>query len=331
MIFRTIIETEPSSFELRHEDAVTLVGSCFTEHIGTRMRQAKFDCVMNPCGISYNPVSIAQMLAAAANGSPSDTDKMIERDGAFYHYDYHSSIVAEQAADLREKIQDVQHLCRSYLEKSATCFISLGTSIVHRLKSTGAIVSNCHKMPQALFEQNFLSHQEILSAVEQMISNAKAINPDIKIIFTVSPVRHTRHGLVANQRSKAALISCIHSVIDQSNDCHYFPSYEILQDDLRDYRFYSHDMIHPSAAAVDYIWAYLIDTSCSDQTKTLLKKINQINTRLHHRPLRDNPAKRRPFLEKLLADMQTLESEVPTIRYQDEKHMVEEELSALDQ
>jgi len=296
-----------------------------------RLSRAKFDCIMNPWGISYNPVSIACNLDDIANERVLNSEKLIVRDGAYYHYNYHSSIVAPTADGLQNQIVEAQRQCRSYLKHSATCFISLGSSIVHRLQSCGDVVSNCHKLPQSLFVKAFLTQQELIGALELLISSIKIINPDIQIIFTVSPVRHTRHGLVANQRSKAALLCSIHAVIDTVEDCQYFPSYEILQDDLRDYRFYTQDMIHPSQTAIDYVWTYLIDHSCSAATKQLLKRINQINSRFHHRPLYNDPATRQPFLERLLADMLSVEAEVPSIQFSHEKQSVKDELGSITQ
>jgi len=324
--FRTEIELADSFYELDYHSKILLLGSCFTQNIGQRLSNHKFDCLINPFGISYNPVSISKTLHRIASNRLVDTKYILHREGAYFHYGYHSSISSSEPADLAAQIREIHETTSSTIQAGRLCFISLGTSIVHRLLSDGTVVSNCHKMPQSLFEQVFLTYQETFHSLEMMVSSLMKLNDKIQVVFTVSPIRHTRHGLISNQRSKATLIAAVHAIIENSSNCHYFPSYEIMQDDLRDYRFYTKDLIHPNETAIDYIWDHLINGTCTDETKSIIKKISQINANLRHRPARPDIASRKSFLVKTLSEIEEIKKANPVITFEKETIQINEEL-----
>ena len=283
MKFRTELKVTPFSFEIDHESNITLLGSCFAENIGQLLTRYKFNTTVNPHGILFNPYSLNRVLTDALDRPQSKPPPLIRSQGMWFSYLHHSDLCAPSEVLLQEKITRANKTLKSAIEQASCLFISLGTSWVYELKDTGTIVANCHKVPASEFNKRLLSPTEIGDALNAIIALLIKTNPELKIVFTVSPVRHIKDGVVENSRSKAALISGVHTCIDQYHHCSYFPSYELLMDDLRDYRFYTEDLIHPSKQAIDYCWEKFSQAFFSTKTSEVNKRIGKIVLARHHR------------------------------------------------
>jgi len=274
---------------IRYADGILMVGSCFAEHIANKLDLFKYDIVQNPFGILYNPVSIAESISRIVEKKLYLVDELVFHEGLYHSMDHHglfSGVNKDAVIDLINQSIEGAH---QHLGKCKYIFISPGTTRVYRFKSTDRIVGNCHKIPQHQFDKSTLSYQETQDAFERMYKLIKAIAPLVQFIWTISPVRHIRDGLVDNQRSKAALILAAETMTTQYPDCFYFPAYEIMMDQLRDYRYYAKDLIHPSETSIDIIWDLFCENYIDpDELKvhTIIEKINQgMNHRfLHARP-----------------------------------------------
>ncbi|MFW5644698.1 MAG: GSCFA domain-containing protein [Bacteroidota bacterium] len=284
MKFRTEIIPGPSDFQIRYNDPVMLIGSCFTEYIGSRLREKHFSTDINPFGVVYNPISVKRSLELLMNGKHYTNEDLEYYNEKYFSWDHHSDFSGTEADKTLYKINYKIQSSSSFLKKAKYLFISMGTAWVYRLKKKGRIVSNCHKMPANNFTRELLTVDYIASEYYELIQNLKKINPNLKIIFTVSPIRHWKDGAHGNQISKSILHLSIHQIQDKcAEDADYFPSYEILLDDLRDYRFYGEDLIHPNQQAIDYIWEKFIESYFNETTKSQLIEIEKLVKASRHR------------------------------------------------
>jgi len=288
------------------------MGSCFTEHVGDLLSHHQFDVLQNPLGIAYNPISISKLLLMSLNNEISE-DGFIQEEGHWLHFDFHSKFSGGEQSELNDRLLQKIQTVHSSLKERKLIILSFGTSIVFRHKKTGNIVNNCHKQDAKLFEKIQLSPTQMIKALEIPLQKLKALNPKIEVIFTISPVRHLRFGMKENSVSKAALIWTINEMIKQYNYCHYFPSFEIFMDDLRDYRFYADDMLHPSEEGIRYIWQRFSETYFDNQTVELNRTIDQIQQSLSHRPFREASEKHQKFKANLKAKIQAIKALHPKI------------------
>ena len=299
MNWRTEIEETDIPIQIDYQSNCLLLGSCFAENIGSLMVDHKFLCGVNPTSINYNPVSLLKQLSLATTTHTFQEQELRLRDSTYVHLDFHSQFADSNKENCLHELTQATVRLDAELKKAKVIFISFGSSIVFKLKETGAVVSNCHKLPATLFEQYLLTQAEVNKAIEDTISIVKKANANTSIVFTVSPIRHSRHGLINDNRSKAQLISAVHSAVVKHRHCYYFPSYEIMKDDLRDYRFYAEDLVHPSPSAINYIWKCFIKAVMSQQTQSTLKEIESINKQLGHRFLTNDHVQQIQFLESL--------------------------------
>jgi hypothetical protein len=317
--FRTALAPSPAPFGIGHAERLLLVGSCFSEHIGERLAAHKFLTRSNPFGIVYNPISMAhaleRLLAADHFFEPSD---LFERDGLWHSWAHHghfsrpdpSAALAGMNADYAE--------AATWLRATDRLLLTFGSADVFVLRDSGQIVANNHKMPAAHFEARRLSVAEIVEATVAVLQKIKNQNTDLQIVVTVSPVRHLRGGLVENQRSKATLVLACEEICHQLPCAHYFPAYELLLDDLRDYRFYASDMLHPSEPAVDYVWAFFEQTFFSEKTRRLNERIGKIRAAAQHRPFHAGTPQHRDFAQAQLAAIEAMLREMPDLDFSDE-------------
>jgi len=276
--FRTILQPSKSPIEISHRDKVLCMGSCFAEHIGERLIYYKIPTSLNPFGIVYNPISIVESLEYLLKTDfifSEKNNQLVESPIGWNSFTHHGQFSHPQKEIVVEKINTALQETRNFLNNTTKLILTFGTANVFVYKKTGQIVANCHKVPQ----QEFVILQKL-----------KKSFPHLEVIVTVSPVRHIRDGLVENQRSKATLVMALNHMVEQYDFVHYFPSYELLLDDLRDYRFYKKDLIHPTEMAVDYIWDFFTQTWFSQDTIELNQKIKKIRMAASHRPLKpDSP------------------------------------------
>jgi hypothetical protein len=295
--FRTIFPGMASPFQIGHHDRILLSGSCFTEHIGSRLNDLRFRTLVNPFGIVYNPFSIADALARLSDGNAIYTrDSIFENQGVWRSWDHHSQFAKPDPVETLNGMNDAFRESSLFLKDTTYLLITLGTADVFYLYETGKIVANNHKMPDRLFGTRRLSVDFVADVLTGCLGSLLEKNPGMRFILTVSPVRHLRKGMIENQRSKAVLCLACEAVCRQIPEAHYFPAYEILLDDLRDYRFYTSDMIHPSDVAVNYIWDYFSGTYFSESTRQTNAALEKINAALRHRPFNQDTEQHRAFL-----------------------------------
>lgn len=275
----------PSNVPIQYTDKLIFIGSCFSEHTAQKMKSLGFDLVSNPSGIHYNPLAIAKTLLAVRANEKMIVDQLFESNSIWSSFDFHSSFSAATAPEALQKMNDSLALAAEQLKKASFLFVSFGSAHAYRLKETRQPVGNCHKLPAKLFDKVLLTSAEMEEEWEQLIQNLKAYNPALQIVFTVSPVRYAKDGLVENNRSKANLIGLVHSLTEHFDYCHYFPAYELVIDVLRDHRFYKEDMVHPSPQAIDYIFEQFTSAWIAPAAKELMNRVVKLTQERAHRPL----------------------------------------------
>ncbi len=298
MKFRTEITSPKYPFQIDYQTKIFGLGSCFVDHMKNKFDYYQFQTQINPFGVIFNPVSIKNILQRIVNQQFFTPDDLFLHNNIWKSFDLHSVFNCDSAPKLLDDVNDKIIKAHQFLSQSNVLLITLGTAWVYRLKSTNEIVTNCHKVPQQKFTKELLSTTEIIDNLQDIISLAKTLSKDIKILFTVSPIRHLKDGFVENNVSKARLIDAIYQVVDQAKSF-YFPSYEMLMDDLRDYRFYKEDMIHPNQMAVDYIWQKLQASLMHESTLQISKQVAKIRKSLQHKAFDKNSAQHQQFLEKI--------------------------------
>jgi hypothetical protein len=319
MNLQTEIKIPNYSFNLSHEDKIINFGSCFSENIGQKLQENKLDVCINPFGILFNPISVCKAINQCAENikyTESDLNSNNEIQFSFNHHSRFSFLDKQEAL---KQISEGIEKGNSYLNNANVVIITLGTAWAYKLKETNEVVANCYKIPQNQFSKELLSVNEIVEALNESISNIKSINPAANIITTISPVRHWKDGVVENQQSKATLHLALKEVNESNEYCHYFPSYEIMMDELRDYRFYAKDMLHPSEVAIEYIWEKFGDSFFTKETKELNFRISQIKQGLSHKPFNSESENHKKFKKKLLSKIQEIELEFPYLNLSAEK------------
>ena len=299
MKFRTEVTVPPARFTIAHSDKVMMLGSCFVENISEKMLSGNFQVDVNPFGIVYNPVSIANGLYDLINNRTYTPKDLFLHQGVYHSFAHHSrfSDVSETAA--LEGINSRIKLSSGFLKEATVLIITFGTANTYHLLSSGEVVSNCHKLPAKQFKEARLSVSQIVEQWNVLIKEMQKHTPDgLRILFTVSPIRHWKDGVHENQLNKATLLLAVDELIKANDNCSYFPSYEIMMDDLRDYRFYAEDMIHPSFQAVDYIWEKFSDAYFSTSTKGFIKEWEGIQKALNHRPFNPDSEEHQAFLKE---------------------------------
>ncbi len=316
-LFRTEFQAEKAATSISHKDMVMLIGSCFAENIGEKLSAYKFNTCLNPFGILFNPASIAQSLDILSNNSfvfkENDLHFYNDEWCSFFHHGKFSNTDLSQCL---HTINEALFLTRKYLQQTDYLILTLGSSIIYRYH--GNVVANCHKLPQKEFEKTMLSIDEIISVLLKSIVRIREFNPKIKIIFTISPVRYIKDNMVENKLSKANLIIAVHQLLEKLDNSYYFPAYEIMMDDLRDYRFYSSDMIHPSDVAIDYIWELFSKTFFDKQTWDINEMIHEILLAKNHRLKNPFSQESKKFKTKQIEKIHQIKELYPHISIKEE-------------
>lgn len=320
MIFRTEINDLNFPFELSYNDKISLIGSCFSDNIGIKLKNLGFKVLSNPFGVVYNPYSVYKQIERIIELKIPQVNEYKQKGEFWHHFDFHGSTKNPDKSQLHAILIEIIEKSHAFLRHANFIFITLGTNIVYETKDTHEIVANNHKYPADYFIQKKLFYDQVLKMSEEILLKLFAFNQDIKVVFTVSPVRHIRDGLIENQRSKSVLIASISELCDNKK-VFYFPSYEIMMDDLRDYRFYESDLIHPSAQAIEYIFEKFRNSFLSDKTKSIADEILKINLALNHRPLFPESNEHKLFIENLKEKSRTMQLKYPEIRFPFENHL----------
>jgi len=318
MKLQTKIPLEASAFQINYKSTVILLGSCFAENIGDKFSYFKFQSGANPFGILFHPKAIETVLENAVQGT-IDTDKdVFELEQRWHSFNAHSSLSAASKAQLLQNLKEAVAQTQEQLEVATHIVITLGTAWVYQHNRLNSIVANCHKVPQTAFTKKLLSVSEIEASIEQMIALVQTVNTKAKFIFTVSPVRHIKDGFVENQRSKSHLITALHTVLNKDRlkaVAFYFPSYEIVMDELRDYRFYTTDMLHPNRLAVDYIWEKFAAVWIAEGDRTTMEKVAVVQRGLQHRPFNVVSDSHQKFVKALEEKIAYLQKEYPFMTF----------------
>lgn len=310
MEFRTSIEKIKPEFEISLNSKILTLGSCFSDVLGEYFVQNKVECLTNPFGNVYNISSIANIINNSIKPLEIEEDTVVENDGVFFHYDYHSEIRDSSGDGLFEKIKALNQTTALYLKSADYLIITLGTSWVYEKKQDQRIVSNCHKQNAGLFNKRILQEKEQLDIFENIYTKLKTINSNLKIILTVSPVRHIKDTLQLNSVSKSILRTLSYNITQSYENTYYFPSYEIMMDDLRDYRFYKSDLIHPNELAEQYILSVFSETYFDERLKIFITDWKKLKAAIDHRPFNPASNKHQEFLKTLLKKIQVFENQI---------------------
>jgi hypothetical protein len=305
-MFRTEVTIAASDLNLGLHDKVVTIGSCFAEVIGTKLKDYKADVLVNPFGTIFNPLSVCKLLEAVAGEPLSQEQSLVQRDGIWYSYDLHSSLSSPNKDELLQTIEQRIEQTREHLKNAKLLIITFGTAVSYKLTDTGTIVANCHKLPAKQFSRTLLTIEEINYSLEACYQALKKFNPALRTIVTVSPVRHVKETLPTNSVSKSILRVATHTITERYNNVLYFPAYEIMLDDLRDYRFYGPDMLHPTPVAEDYIWQKFIAAYLDSRFQEFIPAWEKIRRALAHRPFHPNTETHQAFITKTIAQLQHL-------------------------
>ncbi len=321
MKLQTKIQLSKSDHPIDYHSQLLLLGSCFVENIGQKLAYFKFQSLQNPFGILFHPKAIENLVIKAIKGKNYKETDIFFYNERWHCFDAHSSLSDISKENLLRNLNDGFEQTHQQLIKSTHVIITLGTAWVYRFKKTNSLVVNCHKVPQKEFSKELLSVKEISESLKSIITHIQSINKDISVIFTISPVRHLREGFSENLRSKAHLITAMHDVIYENKEkpphsrLEGFPSYEIMMDELRDYRFYEADMVHPNALAVDYIWEKFKDSWISDKAYPIMDQVDSIQKGLRHKPFNPDGEQHRDFVKLLQGKIVYLQKAYPFIRF----------------
>jgi len=326
--FQTAVEIPKFEWETGYSKKNIFMGSCFTENVGNKMAALKYNVDINPFGILYNPVSVANGIRILLNKKEFTDSDLVQHNGLWHSFYHHGKF---SLADKNQTLQAINSKIKSsaeYLKNADFLFITFGTAWVYKYKTTGETVSNCHKIPAKEFSRVRLSVAEIVEIYTKLLADIKTINPKLKVVFTVSPIRHWKDGAVENQRSKAILLLAIDEIIKASNEnCSYFPSYEIAMDELRDYRFYAADMIHISEVAIQHIWEKFEAALIYAESRKISKEVQKIVAAANHRPFNQFTKEHQHFLKKQLQILKSLEQKHLFISFVDEKEKLQNQLN----
>ncbi len=307
MKFSTPVPIHPSQPSIGYDSSVLLLGSCFANNIAEKLQRLRFVADVNPFGILFQPTSLEDFIRLCLENHRFAPAGFFEHASAWHHFKAHSQMDALSASEACQKLNSAADAARLQMASATHIIITLGTAWVYRHRASGEFVANCHKVPQREFDKQLLSIERIGESLKNITSMLRAANPSATIIFTVSPVRHLKDGFVENQRSKAHLIAALHNFLE-TDAAHYFPAYEIAMDELRDYRFYAGDMVHPSADAVQYIWERFSAAWISNDARKVADEVEGIVRGLEHRPFNPESAETLKFRANLESRIASLQS-----------------------
>lgn len=295
-------------FSITHESKLLCMGSCFAQTIGQKMKNTKFDVLINPFGTIFHPLNLADLLDRSLFRDSLDKEGIVEREGLFFHLSTHSDLLGKTPDELIELYDQRLKVTRTYLEQGTHLILTLGTAWIYEYEEFGR-VANCHKLPQKLFSKKLSSLEEMEMGLWNVFDNFSRIFPNLKIILTLSPVRHIKDGIPENQLSKSLLRVLCENLQKRMESVSYFPAYEIMMDELRDYRFYKSDLIHPSEEAEEYIWHKWMQSIFSEATLKKVSELTKIQREIAHRSFNPNSEAHLKFLQNLLEKLERLQNE----------------------
>ena len=323
MQFRS--EFTPKSFQtkIKISDSLLLVGSCFTEQIGKKLAAHKFKTIENPNGILFNPVSIAKAIKSYTNQKLFNENDLFFYNELWASREHHTRFSNPQKLQVLKNINEEHKAATDFIKTADWILITLGSAFIYEWKDTDpknryeSVAANCHKIPTDKFNRRLLNPLEIVTVLREMQDCVWAVNSKVKFIFTISPVRHLREGFIENNRSKAALIQAVHELVNEINNF-YFPAYELIIDDLRDYRFFAEDLVHPNYAATNYVWEKFVAAVIDESSQKIMKEINEINAAVNHKPFNPSSASHKKFLQTNFEKVVVLSQKYPYLNFSNE-------------
>ena len=318
MQLQTTIPWQPSKNPVGYASRILLLGSCFVENIGKKLDFYQFATRRNPFGILFHPFAIQNLIHRALASQWYTKDEVFMQNGRWLCFDAHSDLAATSQERLVDDLNNALRSTKEELESATHLIITLGTAWVYRNKATTKAVANCHKVPQREFDKELLKLEQISTCLNGIVAQVTAVNPKAQLIFTLSPVRHIKDGFVENQRSKSHLLTAIHQCLSQNEataKVSYFESYEVMMDELRDYRFYDKDMVHPNSVAVDYIWERFKSVWISQEEYEVMHKVEEVQKGLNHRPFNPESSDHQKFLQSLEAKITYLLQRYPFMKF----------------
>jgi len=327
MELRTKVNITPSPKKITYYGGLMFIGSCFASSIGSRFEIGKIPVMINPSGTVYNPVSVCNTLETITSGREMLQSDLYNYKGTWLSFNHYTDFSSDDPSSVLEKINTKSKSAHSFLKNAGFLFITLGTARVYRLKETGQIVSNCHKIPASYFEPEILTVDEIVALWTGQLEKLQRLFPKLQVIFTISPVRHWKDGAHGNQVSKSVLFLAVEKLLGHPSAPAYFPAYEIVMDELRDYRFYSDDMLHPSSLAIDYIWEYFSGTYLDKITLDLYNEVLKIRKATTHRISKNSVTGIKDFVSGMQKKISDIESKAPEIDFSVEKKYFHDLLS----
>lgn len=317
MEFKIDLDIKPFSEKINLRERIFLIGSCFTEHIAEKLKLYKFSVMENPHGILFNPMSITESVTSYISRKNYHKENLFMYNELWASWEHHSRFSHPDPEEALRIINQSQVKAHDFLKNSDWILFTLGSAFVYQLEN-GVIVANCHKVPNDKFQKRLLLVEEVLSALDNMVHRLFLFNPKLRVIFTISPVRHIRDGFIDNNRSKAVLIQAVHRIVNKFSKLYYFPAYELVIDDLRDYRFYAEDMVHPNYLATDYVWEKFVNACIDEQSQQIMKDINKLNAARQHKPFQPRSAMHKKFLQSNLEKVKSLQNTFPFLDLSEE-------------
>ena len=324
MNLQTKITVAAPDFSIDYNSRLMMLGSCFAENMGSKFSYYKFDVDVNPCGIIYNPLSVANVLRLIVEGKQFEKSDLREVGGKWVSLYHHGAFSSTDPDECLHRINDRLTKATGELRTLDLLVITWGTAWVYRYTRENIVVSNCHKIPSQEFERSRLSVEDIVKEYLVLIGRLREINPGLRILFTVSPIRHWKDGAHGNQLSKATLLLAIDRLREELQHVYYFPAYEIVLDELRDYRFYADDMLHMSGFTVDYIWERFLYSFISPEVLGLMNQIGRVNKGVAHRPFDPQSEEYHRLVKKMLAEIAMISRSYPMIDFSEEKRKLNE-------
>lgn len=319
MDFSIRFQPPPLPEKIMHQQKILLAGSCFTEHIGQYLSDLKFDLLVNPNGIVFNPISIVTAITSWIENKVYEENELIAHNGRWHSPDHHSRFSHTNKATTLSGINKAIQAAHHFLKETDWLIVTLGSAFVYEWTDReNHVVANCHKLPANRFHKRLLTTEEIIAAFGNLFYRLQLAQPTLKIIFTISPVRHIRDGVIENNLSKATLIQAVHHLVNKFDHLYYFPAYEIVIDELRDYRFYAADMVHPNETAIRYVAEKFLSTCIHPQVYPLVKELEKINAAVNHRPFDIDAPAHQQFQEVQLSKIDALQQTYPYINFDKE-------------
>lgn len=314
--YSSIADADFPKFEWGAESKMLFLGSCFTERVGSRLARIGMITDVNPLGIAFNPYSLCRLIQLSLKDSIPEEDEFVQNNELWHHFDYHGDFSNTSVDSAIESIQEASGKLKLFLRDADVIFLSLGTAYAFRHAGSNQIVSNCHKVDASEFNRELIPLEDIVDVMNDTLSQIKAVNPSCTVVLTVSPVKHLRDGLVSNRRSKSILIEACHRICEDLGT-HYFPSYELLVDQLRDYRFYDDDLAHPALVTVEIIYQKFLQQFFSESARTTVNRLEKVRNFIDHQPFDRESKAHRSAIEKQVYQLESIQADHPELRTQE--------------